>query len=184
MTRRTYINPERPMGETMRRLILSALDAHPDGEAYRALAELQVGGRIPEHVRYRFSTGRQPLLLRAGRTTYKLLDNPATLAAHGLAVARCDGWTGKRTPRKALVGGCGVVMYRHPQGWALAIAEHRHAANYADKAWPLQVGPVTLTMDYYTQTIAGSVPASWLVDLNAGPVMDEATINPQLEIAA
>lgn len=211
---RRYTSPEPPGGETMRRLMLTAIDAHPQGEDYRAQVALLDGRAMPGYTRWRFDNGPVQLRLHVGRTMYRVLDNPVSLAAHALAVARCPGWTGKRTPRTTLRDGSPVVMYTHADGWALAIPEHQHGANFGGhtEKYSHPVLPVAklkrlrpehrhkqceihhpwwpLQIGHVTLrmhpdlTIEGAVPRSWLIDLNEGPIVDEGAIETQLELAA
>jgi hypothetical protein len=78
-------------------MLMRALHEHPAREQYELLADQ---GFRNEHIADVIaSKGDGMLTLTDGRMTYRVQNNPGRLAWLAERVARCYGWTGKRTPR-------------------------------------------------------------------------------------
>lgn len=192
MRPRRYTDPSPRRVDLMRRAILAAIEAHPERATFEAVqsrygpctwqrldqvrcayAHLEVGNRYK---------GGQ-LELRAGRTTYRLNNNPATLTAYLDALSRSPGWTGAKTPRTPLREYAAErAIYKHADGWALAINVHT-MVEWINGDRFVRLGRVLLKLGA-NNTLSGKVPPSWLVDLNAGPIVDEGSEEAQqMELA-
>lgn len=199
MTRRRYTDPAPGLLPRMLATVRELRDLHPDWpRVARETATLAGAARMRalEHLRHTCETRRRQHVITMGRTTYTLNDNPATLDRHAEAIARCPGWTGKRAPKPAPSTDYGRITFTHADGWALAIPGH-----WVQELFPgyyrvadtrgrvlLRIGHVVLHLRVDKRLgniIEGDVPASWLVDLNAGPIVDEGHDEAtQLELAA
>lgn len=66
------------------------------------------------------------------------------------------------------------VLCRHPAGFALVIPWHIAARQEAHR--PLILGRIRVVGDVHKYLrLAGDVPPSWLIDLNAAPVWVDPT---------
>lgn len=149
----------------MHQLMLGAAQAHPDRVDYdKAVAK----GVDPERAA-RLLAPQPPLTLRDGRTVWRVQNNPQRLEAHAIAVAKCPGFNGKKTPKPRATKGSGAIYQHHELGFKLFIP----AGLITTGESKLQLGTVALVLKHTSRTIKGSVPPGWLVDLNAGPCEPE-----------
>jgi hypothetical protein len=148
----------------MQQLLLDAAAAHPERAEYdRAIAR----GLEPARAA-RLLSPQGELTLKHGASTWYVRNDPQRLEAHAEAVAKCPGFTGRKTPRPRVSKGSGV-LYQHVDGFRLFIPD----GMIFGKESELLIGTRKFTLHHKHRTITGSVPESWLVDLNAGPIGEE-----------
>lgn len=145
----------------MHQLLLDAAMNHPERAEYDRAVEKGVD---PERAA-RLLASQPPLTLRSGRSEWRVQNNPQRLEAHAVAVARCHGFNGKKTPKPRTPKGTGVPYHHRELGFKLLIPDVHGSGESV-----LCIGAVKLTLNHRARTIKGNVPASWLVDLNAGPI--------------
>lgn len=147
--------------------LIDAAAKHPYRSDYD---QLLAKGIEPERAARLLSTrAPQMIILRDGRTSFRVLNNPAALLAHAEIVAKCPGFNGKKPRRPAPSTRRGGVLYRHPSGFRLLIPDWAIAAHNTK----LTIGKVTLRLLHSSQTLRGAIPDSWLVDLNAEAIEEE-----------
>lgn len=118
-----------------------------------------------------------------GRHRARLLNTPERRAAHAALLAKIEK---RRLPRPALRDR-GGSLYRHPvYGFKLHLPEHIVMTYTGGEAQHIAIGTVLLRVNHRTRTLHGPVPDSWLVDLNAGPIVDEGAqmVEQQEELLA
>lgn len=151
----------------MQQLLLDAALAHPERAEYdRAVAN----GVDPERAA-RLLSPQPALTLRDGPAVWRVQNNPAALEAHAASAAKCPGFNGRKTPKPRVSKGTGEIYRHYEAGFKLLIPSHLTQSRGETE---LAIGSVLLVLEHKTRRIKGSVPASWLVDLNAGDVQPDA----------
>jgi hypothetical protein len=156
----------------MHQLLLDAAAAHPE----RAEFDRVVAAGVDRERAAKLLSTQKPLTLRTGASTWCVQNNPAKLEAHAETVAKCPGFSGKRTPKpRSGRGTTGGVMYRHADGFKLLVPHSLIRYEPTD----LIIGQCKLRLLHKAQVMEGRVPDTWLVDLNAGPLQAEVEEEPQ-----
>lgn len=117
------------------------------------------------------------IVFRLGALLYKFRNCPARLRQLAEVIGKSRGFNGKRTMRDKLsMAGCANI-YKHADGFQLAIPDSMQRSHYSNKNPTSQftLGRVTLTLHHGNRTITGRVPDSWLIDLNGPHPDDEIT---------
>lgn len=149
----------------MHQLLLDAAQAHPERAGYDAAV---AKGVDPERAAH-WLAPQPPLELTDGRTVWRVQNNPQRLEAHAAAVAKCPAFKGKKTPKPRAPKGGGETYWHPEMGFKLFIPQNLITTGES----VLEIGTVKLVLKHTSHTIKGSVPRSWLEDLNAGPCEPE-----------
>ena len=147
------------MQQTMFSQLTTAAQTHPERIEFDRLVSM---GHSPDRAD-RFLDNHPLITLKQGRASYKVRHIPGRLETLAGTVAKAPCWTGKKTPKKRSTAIGGSLAY-HPDGFKLWIPLT------LSRAEVIHIGTVELKLAQNrngTLSLSGTVPKSWLIDLNA-----------------